>query len=439
MRARDTLSSAQRARLWHPFADMGGAPRDELVIQRGEGCYVWDVDGRRYLDATASLWCVNLGHGRRELGAAVTEQFGRLDSFSIFADYANEPALELAAKLADRAPVDDPRIFLTTGGGDAIETAAKIARASFARRGQPRRMHLISRVGGYHGTHGYGTSLGGIEANTTGWGPLDSQTSVVPHDSVDALEREILRVGADQVAAFFCEPVIGAGGVYHPPEGYLESVAMLCEAYGVLFVADSVICGFGRLGTWFGVERWGLRPDLITFAKGVTSGVMPLGGVVVSGEVAEPFFGEPGGPILRHGQTYSGHPMACAAALAAIHCYERDGVLERGRTLEGVLAEALRPLAGSAGVGEIRAGLGLMAAVELDQALLAEQPQAVAALQAGARDEGVIVRPLARGVAISPPLTIEPEQLHAIGTALASALERVVDGSQSAARRTARG
>jgi putrescine---pyruvate transaminase len=421
----DTMSTT-RKRLWHPFADMGAVQHRELVIERAEGCYVWDADGRRYLDATASLWCVNLGHGRPELGAAMARQFERLDSFSIFADYANEPALQLASRLAERAPVDDAQVFLTTGGGDSIETAAKIARAHFARTGQPGRTHLISRVGGYHGTHGHGTSLGGIEANRTGWGALDPQTSVVPHDSLDALEREILRVGADRVAAFFCEPVIGAGGVYHPPEGYLEGVAELCEGYGMLFVADSVICGFGRLGTWFGVERWGLRPDIVCFAKGVNSGAIPLGGVVVSGAVAEPFFGEPGGPILRHGQTYSGHPVACAAALAAIDCYERDGTLERGRTLEGVLAEALAPLADLPAIGEVRAGIGLMAAVELDAALLAERPGAVVELQAAAREEGVIVRPLARGVAISPPITIEADELRFLGGALGRAIGRLV-------------
>jgi adenosylmethionine-8-amino-7-oxononanoate aminotransferase len=417
--------AAERTRLWHPFADMGAVQDNEFVIARAEDCHVWDAGGRRYLDATASLWCVNLGHGRPELLAAITEQHGRVDSFSTFGDYANAPATELAKRLAERAPVDDARVFLTSGGGDSIETAAKIARASFARRGEPRRMHLISRLGGYHGTHGYGTSLGGIEANTTGWGPLDPQTSVVEHDSVDALEAEIRRVGPEQIAAFFCEPVIGAGGVHLPPPGYLEGVADLCEAYGVLFVADAVICGFGRLGTWFGIERWGVRPDMITFAKGVNSGVIPLGGVVVSGAVAEPFFGAPGGPILRHGQTYAGHPLACAAGLAALDCYEQDGLLDRGRELEGALADALRPLQDHPAVGEIRSGLGLLAGVDVHADVLAANPGAAVALQAAARDEGVLVRPTARGLAVSPPLTIQPDDLRTIGTALGAALDRV--------------
>jgi adenosylmethionine-8-amino-7-oxononanoate aminotransferase len=424
--------AADRSRLWHPFADMAAVQDREFVIDRAEDCHVWDSDGRRYLDATASLWCVNLGHGRPELAAAIAEQHARLDSFSIFGDYANEPAIRLAAKLAERAPVDDPRVFLTSGGGDSIDTAAKIVRGSFARRGQPARMHLISRLGGYHGTHGYGTSLCGIEANTAGWGPLDLQTSVVEHDSVEALEREILRLGPEKVAGFFCEPVIGAGGVHLPPEGYLEGVAAVCAEYGVLLVADAVICGFGRLGTWFGVERWDVRPDLITFAKGVNSGVIPLGGVVVSGEVAEPFFAEPGGPMLRHGQTYAGHPLACAAGLAAIDCYERDGMLERGRTLEAPFADALAPLRDHPAVGEVRAGIGLMAAVDLSADVLAENPGAAAALQLAAREEGLLVRPFARGVAMSPPLTITLDDIRGIGDLLGAALDRVQHPARAA-------
>ena len=174
------------------------------------------------------------------------------------------------------------KVFLTSGGGDSIEVAAKLARRHFILHGQPERVHLISRTQGYHGTHGFGTSLGGIEANTSNWGPLVPQISTVAFDSLPALEAEIARVGPDRVAAFFCEPVIGAGGVHPPPEGYIQGVADLCAEHGILLVIDSVICGFGRLGTWFGVERWeDVKPAMITFAKGVTSGYIPLGGVVV--------------------------------------------------------------------------------------------------------------------------------------------------------------
>src|SRR5262249_54936082 len=315
-----------------------------------------------------------------------------LEAYSTFGDFSNRPANELCFKLAERAPMEDARVFLASGGGDAIDTAAKIARRHFIVAGQPERVHLISRTQGYHGTHGFGTSIGGIEANTSNWGPLVPATSSVPYDSLPALEEEIRRVGPDRVAAFFCEPVIGAGGVLPPPEGYIEGVADLCAEHGILLVIDAVICGFGRLGTWFGIERWeDVRPDLITFAKGVTSGYLPLGGVVVSGEVAAPFFAEPGGPMLRHGATYAGHPTACVAELKCIEIYESENLFARSRELESVLADALAPLADHPAVGEVRAGTGLLAAVGLSEDAMAADAAAPAKVAAAARAEGVIV------------------------------------------------
>src|SRR4051794_35471275 len=204
---------------WHPFADMGAVSRHELIIDRGEGPWVFDADGNRYLDGTASLWYANLGHGRQEIIDAVAAQMGRLEAYHTFADVANRPANELCERLAAHAPFPNAKFFLTSGGGDSIEVAAKLARRHFVNAGQPERVHLISRTQGYHGTHGFGTSLGGIEANVTNWGPLVPQISSVPHDSLPALEEEIRRVGPEKVAAFFCEPVIGAGGVIPPAEG----------------------------------------------------------------------------------------------------------------------------------------------------------------------------------------------------------------------------
>src|SRR5215217_1012914 len=323
-------TSTKTTAFWHPFADMGAVSRAELVIARGEGVYVYDADGRRFLDGTAALWYANLGYGRREVADAVAAQMAKLEAYSAFGDFSNPPANALAARLSALAPMEDAKVFLASGGGDAIDTAAKIARRHWVLQGQPERVHIVSRTNGYHGTHALGTSIGGIEANTANWGPLVPHTSAVAHDSLPALEQEILRVGPERVAAFFCEPVIGAGGVFPPPEGYIEGVADLCEEHGVLLVIDAVICAFGRLGTWFGIERWPeVRPDMITFAKGVTSGYLPLGGVVASGEVAGPFFAEPGGPMLRHGATYAGHPTCCAAALAVLDIYESEGVIER--------------------------------------------------------------------------------------------------------------
>jgi len=405
---------------WHPFADMGAVSHGEMIIDRGDGPWVFDADGNRYLDGTASLWYANLGHGRTEIADAVAAQMRRLAAYHTFADMGNRPANELCEALAARAPMPGAKIFLASGGGDAIEIAAKLARRHFIERGQLERVHLISRTQGYHGTHGFGTSLGGIEANVVNWGPLVPHVSTVPFDSLPALEEEIRRVGPDKVAAFFCEPVIGAGGVHPPPEGYIQGAADLCAEHGILFVVDSVICGFGRLGTWFGIERWpDVRPDMITFAKGVTSGYLPLGGVVISGEIAEPFFAAPGGPMFRHGATYAGHPTVCAAALAAIELYERDDVIRRGRDLEQPLYDALKPLADHEAASEVRGGVGFLAAVGV------KDPKGVATLTAAAREAGVLVRPLLGGIAVSPPLICEQEHIDLVARAIEAGLDAV--------------
>jgi putrescine aminotransferase len=432
-RAGDTLQpmavsdrpSTATTRFWHPFADMGAVSQRELLIERGEGVWVFDADGKRYLDGTASLWYANIGHGRPEVAEAVAAQMRRLEAYSTFGDFGNRPANELTERLAATAPMPDARIFLTSGGGDSIDTAAKIARRHWVLQGQPERVHLLSRTNGYHGTHGFGTSVGGIEANTSNWGPLVPHTSSIQHDSLEALEAEIQRIGPDRVAAFFCEPVIGAGGVYPPPEGYIEGVADLCDEHGILFVCDSVICGFGRLGTWWGIERWDdVRPSMITFAKGVTAGYLPLGGVVVSGDVAGPFFDGSAG-VLRHGATYAGHPTCCAAANAVLDIYENENLISRGRELEGPLHEALSTLSGHAAVGEVRGGTGFLAAVALSEDALAADPGAVAKVAQGARDAGVLVRPLLRGVAVSPPLIAEQEHIDLLAEGIRAGLDRI--------------
>jgi putrescine aminotransferase len=422
----DAQTSTVTTAYWHPFADMGAVSHSELLIERGKGVHVFDIDGNRYLDATASLWYANLGYGRPDVTRAVADQMDRLAAYQTFGDFSNRPANELAARLSALAPMEDAKVFLASGGGDAIDTAAKIARRHWALQGRPERVHIVSRTNAYHGTHGYGTSIGGIEANASNWGPLIPHTSAVQHDSLPALEQEILRVGPERVAAFFCEPVIGAGGVHLPPEGYIEGVADVCAEHGILLVIDSVICAFGRLGTWFGIERWpDVRPDMITFAKGVTSGYLPLGGVIVAGDVAAPFFAQPGGPMLRHGATYAGHPTCCAAALAVLDAYEADGLIGRGQELEEPLRAALAALAGHSAVGEVRAGLGLLGAVELSDDALAADPGAVAKVAGGARAAGVLVRPLLRGVAVSPPLIVDESQLEQIAAAIGAGLERL--------------
>ena len=408
--------------VWHPFTQMRDWLKAEpIVITEGHGAVLRDSRGREYLDATASLWYCNVGHGRPEIAAAVADQLSKLEAYSAFGDFASPPALELAELLTDRAPMPS-RVFLVSGGGDAIDTAAKLARRYWSELGQHERRVLVSRAHGYHGTHGLGTAIGGIPANREGFGAFP-ETELVSHDSVEDMRLAFERIGPERIAAVFAEPVIGAGGVYPPAPGYLEGVAELCAETGVLFIVDSVICAFGRLGTWFGIERWGIEPDMIVFAKGVTSGYLPLGGVIVSDQTAEPFWDHAGGPVFRHGPTYAGHATCCAAALANIALLEHDDLLARGRENEQALLDALAPFATLDIVGEVRGGVGTLAAVELAADVLDREPRAVALTVAAAREAGVLIRPLARAVAVSPPLTADEEHFRLIAQAVDRGLQ----------------
>lgn len=409
---------------WHPFADMAAVAGHELVIARGEGVHVWDDRGRRYLDGSASLWHCHVGHGREEIIEAIARQLRTLEAYQTFGDLANGPALELSERIAALSPMAHPRLFLCLGGGDAIDTAAKLARQYWAVQGQPQRTHLISRTHAYHGTHGFGTSLA-MEPLRQSYGPLVESVSHVAYDDAQALEDEIVRVGAGHVAAFFCEPMIGAGGVRPAPPGYIDAIGEICNRHGVLLVIDSVICGFGRLGTWLGYERFAIEPDMVVLAKGITSGYLPLGGVLVSAAVAEPFWSSPGGPVFKHGATYAGHPTCCAAALANLDILERENLIPRGQVLERDLMAALVRLIDHPALGELRGGLGLAAAVDLDAGLLATTPGAMPAFTNAIREAGVLLRVQATGVAIGPPLTIEREQLGEIAVAIRAGLDAV--------------
>jgi putrescine---pyruvate transaminase len=413
--------------LWHPFADMASVRGHELVISRGEGVWLWDDDGNRYLDGSASLWYSNVGHGRAEIADAAAEQLRTLETWSIFGDAATPPALELAERIASLSSLDGAKVFFTSGGGDAVDTAAKLVRLYWQVLGQPERLHIVSRTAAYHGTMAFGTSLGGIEANRVGYGPLVPSTSQVQWDSPDALRDEIERLGPERVAAFFAEPVIGAGGVLPPPEGYIQAAAEICRDAGVLFVCDSVICGFGRLGSWLGFERFGVEPDLVTFAKGVTSGYLPLGGVVVSGRFADPFWSEPGRVTVRHGQTYSGHAAVCAAGLANIAILEREELIPRGQELEGELLSTLAPLASHQLVSEVRGGTGLLAGIAFEPDALAADPALPTKAYVSIRSQGVILRALGQSLAVSPPLTISTEEIQLIHDAVRAGLDALVD------------
>ncbi len=413
------------SRLWHTFCDMNAvATGPEFVVERAEGVWLWDASGDRYLDGTSSLWYCNVGHGRTEIADAVHRQINTLEAYTVYGDFSNRPARDLSERLAAHAPVDDPKVILTCGGGESIETAAKLARRYWGVVGQPQRTHIITRTGGYHGLHGFGTSIIGMERFRDGYGPLVEDASVVPHDSAAALEAEILRVGPDRVAAFFAEPVIGAGGVFAPPEGYFAEVASVCRRYGVLFVVDSVICGFGRMGNWFGIERFGVSPDMIVFAKGVSSGYLPLGGVVVSGRIADPFWNEPGNPFM-HGTTYAGHPACCAAAIANLDILEREDLFTVSLEVERHLDSALRTLADHPLVAEVRSGVGVMGAVELTEEALTERGITTAEVFAEARSRGVILRPVPRALLVSPPLIIAWEQIDHMVSTLTASLDAV--------------
>ncbi len=401
-----------------------------VTIERGEGVTVFDTEGRPYLDALASLWYANVGHGRAELADAAAAQMRRLAAYQTFEPFSNPPAEALARRVADIAAVPGAKVFFTPGGGsDAVDTAAKLARAYWRAEGRPGKEVIVARSHAYHGVNAYGTSLGGIPANTEPFGPLVSLVEHVPWDDAGALEKLIELVGAERIAAFFCEPVIGAGGVYPPPEGYLEQVRDICRRSDVLFVADEVITGFGRLGAWFGSGRFALDPDMITAAKGLTSGYAPLGAVIVGARVAEPFWRAGSTEVFRHGYTYSAHPTACAVGLANLDLIEREGLIGRVAELEPVLADRIRPLAGHDLVGEVRAGTGLLAAVEIAEDARAADPGIGPRLVAEIRERGVITR-LLRGVAlqISPPFTISVADIERIAETFAAAFDDAARG-----------
>ena len=403
---------------------MGKVDGHELVLVRGEGSRVWDVDGTEYVDATAGLWFANVGHGRAEIADAVAAQLRRLAAHHVFGDHANAPALELAARLADLAPVEDAAVFFGTSGGEAVDAAAKIARRYWALSGQPQRTALVSRRFAYHGTNAYGTSLSGIPAVREGYGTLVGDVVEVAHDEPDALAAALDELG-DRVAAFIGEPMIGAGGVIPPPDGYWPEVEQICRERDVLIICDEVISGFGRLGKWFGCQRYGFTPDLMTCAKGISSGYVPLSAVVVSSRVREPFWREDAAPFL-HGGTYAGHPGACVAGLVNLDIIEREGLVDRAASLEPVLRDLLEPLRKEAGVADVRS-VGLAAAVELDARVLESNPGAPMAAVLAARQRGVLTRAL-RGVAlqISPPLVVTEDELVAIVDAVTAGVREAV-------------
>jgi putrescine---pyruvate transaminase len=417
-------------RLWHPFADMAHVAGRELVLACGEGAWLADEQGRRYLDATASLWYCNVGYGREELAEVAAAQMRELAAYSTFGAYANRPALELAGRLAEIAPVPDAAVFLTTGGSDAVDTAAKLARRYWQLQDRPERTVVVARSEAYHGMNAYGTSLAGISANAAGWGTLVADVVHVPHDDAAALER-VLAEQSGRIAAFIGEPVIGAGGVIPPLDGYWERVQRACTAHDVLLIADEVVTGYGRTGPWFACERFGIEPDLVTTAKGLTSGYLPLGAVLCGPRVRDALWAESAGPF-RHGYTYSGHAAGCAVALRNLEIIEREGLRDRVRALEPVLARAVGELESEPLVEETRCA-GLLAAVQLSADARAAVPDLADRVVAALQDDGVLIRALVgHSLQLSPPFVISEEEIELIASRIAGALQQV--GAEVGAR-----
>lgn len=413
----------RRQRLWHPFADMAHVAGRELVIARGAGAWLEDEDGRRYLDAAAGLWYCNVGHGREELADVAAAQMRELATYSTFGAYANRPALALADRLAEIAPVEDAAVFLTTGGSDAVETAAKLARRYWRLRDAPERTVLVARSEAYHGMNAYGTTLAGIAPNADGWGPLVADVVHVPHDDASALEALLAEHG-DRIAAFIGEPIVGAGGVLPPAPGYWEHVQRACTAHDVLLIADEVVTGYGRTGPWFASERYGIRPDMVTSAKGLTSGYLPLGAVLCGARVRDVLWAPDAG-AFRHGYTYSGHATACAVALRNLEIIEREDLRGRVRALEPVLGEALGTLRESPLVDEVRVA-GLLAGIQLSADARERQPGLADRLVAELQQDGVLVRALVgHSLQISPPFVISEEDIALLAERIGAALRRV--------------
>ena len=412
---------------WHGFADMHVIADNEVVIASGDGAVITDTNGNDYIDATAALWYCNVGYGRREIADAVAEQLLRLHAYSSFGAYTTEATLRISDRLTAISPMPNSVVYLASGGSDAIDTAAKLARRYWDVVGKPHKTLLVSREHSYHGMHAMGTSLVGMPAMRNGYGgePFINEVVRVPALDVEAVAR-VFDQRRDEIAVFFGEPVIGAGGVIPPTESYWRDISALCKQYDVLLVADEVITGFGRTGQLWATQRYGIQPDMITFAKGVTSGYMPLGGVLVGERVRAPFWDEPiAVAVFRHGYTYSGHSGAAAAALANLDIIEREGLVERVRLLEPVLDRAVRRLEGAPMVGEIRT-VGLTAAVALTPAQLEKDPATPDKVVAAALRHGVASRVLrAHAIHISPPFVITEDQIDAMVDGIGNALEDV--------------
>lgn len=426
-----------RQHLLAPFSDYKqlGA-KGARIIQRADGVYLWDSEGRKILDAMAGLWCVNVGYGRRELADAAHRQMLELPYYNLFFQTAHPPAIELAAAIAEIAPAGMRHVFFAGSGSEANDTVLRLVRHYWAIKGQPQKKVIIGRINGYHGSTVAGASLGGMKAmHGQGdlpipgiehiaqpyWygegGAMDPQA--FGEWAAEELEKKILEVGEERVAAFIAEPIQGAGGVIIPPQSYWPRVRKILARYDILFVADEVICGFGRTGEWFGSQYYGLEPDLMPIAKGLTSGYLPMGGVIVRDHVAQTL--AEGGEFY-HGYTYSGHPVACAAALATQQIYQQENLFQKAIDLEPYWQDALFSLRDLPNVIDIRT-VGLVAGIQF----------AAHADGVGKRgyevfrecfEKGLLVRASGDTIALSPALIVEKAEIDQMMELLADGIRK---------------
>ena len=443
------LSASARDHLWmhftrHSTYEEGG---EVPIIVRGEGAYIWDAHGKRYLDGLAGLFTVQLGHGRTELAEAAAKQMSELAFFPLWS-YAHPKAIELAERLTTYTPGDLNRVFFTTGGGEAVESAWKLAKQYFKLTGKPMKHKVISRAVAYHGTPQGALSITGIPDAKKFFEPLVPGTFRVPNTNfyratahaddelafgrwaADRIAEAIEFEGPETVAAVFLEPVQNSGGCFPPPPGYLERVREICDQYDVLFVADETICAFGRIGEMFAMKRYGVTPDIITCAKGMTSGYAPIGAMIASERLFEPF--KHGHDYFAHGYTFGGHPVSAAVALANLDLFERDGINQHVRAKEGAFRSTLEKLLDLPIVGDVR-GAGFFYGIELvkDKATKATFNDDEAErllrgfLSKALYDAGLYCRADDRGdpvIQLAPPLTIGQPQFDEIEQMLRSVL-----------------
>jgi adenosylmethionine-8-amino-7-oxononanoate aminotransferase len=411
----DVLLDADRRHLIHPLHHPNDHANARLFV-RGEGAMLYTSDGKEYIDGLSALWNVNVGHGRRELAQAAAVQMEKLAYASAYAGFSNEPAIRLAERLIGLSYSNMAAAYFTTGGAESNESAFKFARYYWKRMGKPDKVKIVSRRYGYHGVTMAAMSATSLPGYQKMFGPLVPEFFQVapPYPyrwpgngdagigAADDFEQAINKHGADAIAAIICEPVMGAGGVIVPPPSYFPRLREICDRHGILLIADEVITGFGRTGKWFALGHWGIEPDLMSFAKGVTSGYLPLGGVMVSKRIHQAIEDAPAAEKFMHAATYSGHPACCAVGLANVDIIEREGLVERAQVQGDRFRAGLSTLLSLPAVGEVR-GIGMLAAVELVEDKGSKKPAAGlgAKVVAECGRRGLILRQ--RGASDGPP------------------------------------